>query len=193
MKRRYIITGANGHLGNTIIRMLQQEDAEIYGLILPGEQVQSHGGAHYITGDIRDMESLRPLFADGEDRELYVIHTAGIIDISEKGSPLLYDVNINGTKNMVSLCKEYGVRRMVYVSSVHAIPEGDSYGVITEADRFEANAVTGAYARTKASATQLVLDAGKEGLDVVVVHPSGIIGPYDRPGHRPEGSPGDNP
>lgn len=52
-----------------------------------------------------------------------VIHIAGSIDISEQISPTLYDVNVNGTKNMIALCKEYTMHRMINVSSVHAIPE----------------------------------------------------------------------
>ena len=184
MKKRMIVTGANGHLGNTIIRMLTNTDYEVVGLILPKEHCEDHDNIRYITGDVRDMDSLRPLFESAEERELYVIHTAGIIDISEKGSPLLYDVNINGTKNIIALCREYKVKRLLYTSSVHAIPEKENGAVITEADRFSPDVVTGAYAQTKAAATQAVLDAGKDGLDVVVVHPSGIIGPYDTSGNH---------
>ena len=105
-----------------------------------------------------------------------VIHTAGIVDISETVSPQLYDVNVNGTRNIVALCREYGIQRLVYVSSVHAIPEKDKTSVLTEVNHFSPGEVTGGYAKTKAEATQLVLDAASEGLDAVVVHPSGILG-----------------
>ena len=44
--------------------------------------------------------------------------------------------------------------------------------------------MTGGYAKTKAEATRAVLKAAEEGLDVVVVHPSGILGPYDRSGNH---------
>ena len=44
--------------------------------------------------------------------------------------------------------------------------------------------MTGGYAKTKAAATRIVLQAAKRGLDVVVVHPSGILGPYDRSGNH---------
>lgn len=44
--------------------------------------------------------------------------------------------------------------------------------------------MVGGYAKTKAEATQAVLDAAAEGLDAVVVHPSGILGPYDRSGNH---------
>lgn len=184
MQKRIIITGANGHLGSTIVRMLRGTDCEVFGLILPGEMCFNHDNIRYIRGDVRNQESLRPLFADAADRELWVIHTAGIIDISETGAPLIYDVNIGGTKNILSLCREYSVRRLLYVSSVHAIAEQNKDSVISETSCFSPDTVVGTYAKTKAAATKAVLDAGKDGLDVVVVHPSGIIGPNDPSGNH---------
>ena len=184
MKKRYIVTGAHGHLGGTIIRMLSKLDCEVYGLILPTEEGRDTGNVHYVRGDLRDPESMRPLFEDALQEQTYVIHTAGIIDISRNGSPLIYDVNIGGTKNIISLCREYKVARLLYTSSVHAIPEQAADAVIEETDRFSADSVVGVYAQTKAEATQAVLEAGKDGLDVVVVHPSGIIGPEDNSGNH---------
>ena len=184
MNRRYIVTGAHGHLGSTLIRMLEQTGDEIYGLILPTEQETDHGNVRYIRGDLRNPASMRPLFACAGDRELYVIHTAGIIDISKDGSPLIYDVNVGGTENVLKLCRENRVRRLVYTSSVHAIAEPEANAVIGESDRFSADSVVGVYAKTKAEATAAVLRAGREGLDVVVVHPSGIIGPNDNSGNH---------
>lgn len=180
MKNLYIVTGANGHLGSTLVRMLQRRGAEVRGLLLPQEQAASHSRVTYYHGDVREKESLRPLFEDTGDTRVTVIHTAGIIDISEHVSPLLYDVNVGGTRNMVELCEEYRVYRMVYVSSVHAIPEKDKNCVLHEVRHFSPNEVVGGYAKTKAEATQIVLDAADHGLNAVVVHPSGILGPYDR-------------
>lgn len=184
MKKVFIITGANGHLGNTLIRILKRWDVEIRGLILPEEPGTDTKKICYIKGDVRNRESLRPLFEHTNGREVYVIHTAGIVDIGEKVSPLLYDVNVNGTKNMIVLCKEYGVKRLVYVSSVHAIPEKDSISVVSEVKHFSPDRVTGGYAKTKAEATQAVLDAAGSGLDAVVVQPSGILGPFDKSGNH---------
>lgn len=127
---------------------------------------------------------MRPMFTDIENAEVLVIHTAGIVDISENVSPLLYDVNVGGTRNLIALCREYTVRRLVYVSSVHAIPETDKTAVLTEVKHFSPEQVVGGYAKTKAEATQLVLDAANEGLDAVVVHPSGILGPFDSSGNH---------
>lgn len=184
MKKLFIITGANGHLGGTIVRMLNGRPVQVRGLVFGDKKKQDTGSIHYYSGDVREPETLRPLFEGCEDMETIVIHTAGIIDISNHVSPELYDVNVNGTKNILALCREYLVKRLVYVSSVHAIPEQKRGNVTGEIRDFSPDAVVGGYAKTKAEATREVLRAAQEGLDAVVVHPSGILGPYDRSGNH---------
>lgn len=183
MKRTYIITGANGHLGNTILRTIDKTKNQVRGLILPGE-IPILAGVNYYYGDVTQPQTLRPLFENTSDSEVYVIHTAGIISIENNVSEKLRQVNVGGTKNIVDLCKEYRVKRLVYVSSVHAIPEGEKSDTLREISHFSPDEVIGGYAKTKAEATQIVLDGAKEGLDAVVVHPSGILGPYDNSGNH---------
>ena len=179
MKQLYLVTGAAGHLGSTLVRKLTARGNTVRGLILPNEQAIRNARVTYYKGDVRSRESLLPLFENTEDAEVIVIHAAGIVDISEHVSPALYDVNVNGTRNIIALCREKNVKRLVYVSSVHAIPEKEKLQVLEEVQNFSPEAVIGGYAKTKAEATQLVLEAVREGLDAVVVQPSGILGPYD--------------
>ena len=179
MEKTYLVTGACGHLGGTLLRLLERTGAQVRGLRLPSEQARDRAHVTYYPGDVRDRDSLRPLFRGLAGREVVVFHTAAIVDISGEVTPQMHDVNVNGTKNILALCREYGVKRLVYVSSVHAIPEKDGYAVLREVDRFSPQQVTGGYAKTKAEATQAVLDAAAQGLDAVVVHPSGILGPFD--------------
>lgn len=91
----------------------------------------------------------------------------------------VYDVNVNGTKNIVDLCEQNKIHKLVYVSSVHAIPEEPKGECILEVEDFNPEDVVGQYAKTKSEATAYVLAAGGRGLNVNVVHPSGISGPYD--------------
>lgn len=183
MTMRYIITGAAGHLGSTLIRILENRDCEVRGLLLPGEKAPGRKNTVYVHGDVRRQETLLPLFEGADPARTVVIHTAGIVDISGTVTPLLYDVNVNGTKTVAALCLQKGVR-LVHVSSVHAIPEKGTHGALQEVAAFSPDAVVGGYAKTKAEATQAVLDACREGLDAVVVHPSGILGPYDAEGNH---------
>jgi len=183
MKPIYLLTGANGHLGGTLARMLSRRGADVRGLILPGSDAPSLPGVIYYRGDVRDRASLERLAAWTTGRPLVTLHTAGLVDISEKGAPQLWEVNVDGTANVVDLCRAHGIR-LLYVSSVHAIPEKAHRQVMDEVTHFSPDLVRGAYAKSKAAATQLVLDAAAAGLDAVVVHPSGILGPYDESGNH---------
>ena len=181
-KTLYIVTGAAGHLGGTVVRLLHKRDLPVRGLLRPGE-TPPVAGLPYVYGDVRDAGSLRPLFEDAGADRIAVIHTAGIVGIADTPDPVMHDVNVNGTSTVAALCAEYGAR-MVYVSSVHAIPENGALRVLTETDAFSPEAVQGWYAKSKAEATRNVLAAVRErGLDAVVVHPSGIIGPYTEDNH----------
>ena len=180
MAKQYIITGGAGHLGSTILRLLRRTGAPVRALGLSGEpRNQASEQITYYTGDVRDPDSLRPLFEAGDPAETVVIHSAGIIDISGKLSPALRAVNVEGTRNLLELCQAYGVSRLVHVSSVHAIPELPEGDKIREISDFSPDKVNGAYAKSKAAATAAVLAAAEKGLNASVVHPSGIIGPGD--------------
>ncbi len=175
----YIITGAAGHLAEAIMQTLINTDCRIRGLILLRENGLAADNITYITGDVTKPETLDKLFENTDGSKVIVLHCAGIVTIQKKVSPEVYRVNVTGTRNIIAKCQQYGVHRLVYVSSVHALPEKNG-AMIYEISRFSPDAVSGAYAKTKAEATQAVLDAAKCGLDAVVVHPSGIIGPFDR-------------
>lgn len=180
MKTLYIVTGAYGHLGNVVVRLLAKRGEWVRGLALPGDPAVSlPDGVEVIRGDICCPASLHPLFETEEPCRRVVIHAAGIVSIASKYQQKVWDVNVGGTANLLAFCRQYGVEKMVYVSSVHAIPERPEGQVVVETDHFDPDLVEGLYAKTKAEATALVLEAAKDGLPAVVVQPSGIVGPWD--------------
>lgn len=172
----YIITEVTGHLGGVVARYLCKYGKKVTGLILPGEK-SPFPGISTVYGDITDKDSLRPLFASASKR--IVIHCAGQVSISSYDALSLWNINVIGTRNIVDLAVEYGVKKFIYVSSVHAIPELPDGTTITEATNFRSADVVGDYAKTKAAATEYVREAAENGFPACVVHPSGIIGPYD--------------
>lgn len=180
----YIITGAGGHLGSTIIRTLLRShaNADIRGLLLPDEPepFKESRSLKWFRGNVTDTATLIPLFKTRKPCRRIVIHTAGIIDITASDiTDHMFSVNVNGTKNMIQTALDYPVFRFIYVSSVHAIPEQPDQKAIAEITRFSPDKVVGGYAKTKALATNLVLESVSRGLPAIIVHPSGIIGPYD--------------
>ena len=179
MNRIYIVTGALGHLGNTSVHMLSEAGENVRCLAMPGDRCPSLDDLNVsiFRGDVCDLASLEDIFAVPEAYDVRVIHAAGIVSIASKFNQKVWDVNVGGTANIIQMCKKTGVQKLVYVSSVHALQEAS--GVMREASCFVPDSLVGLYAQTKAEAANLVIDAAREGLDASVVHPSGIIGPYD--------------
>ena len=179
--QRYLITGAAGHLGNTIVRMLVERGEAVRGLVLPDEkdEVYLPKGMEICHGNVLDAASLSNFFRNSAGDAHIVIHCAGIVSIASGRDHRVYDVNVRGTQNVLDRCLRAGVKKLVYVSSVHAIPEPEDGGVIREIADFDPRKVVGTYAKTKAEATAAVLACAREGLNASVVHPSGIFGPND--------------
>lgn len=175
----FLVTGAAGHLGYTIVSQLVSDGKKVRALVLPGDKLSAclPAEVEICYGDVLDPDSLDRFFSIQKDTAVFVIHCAGIVTTSLKYQPMVYKVNVKGTQNMVDAALKHHVTKFVYVSSVHAIPELPKGQVIKEVDRFDKNLVYGIYSQTKAEATQYVLDAAQAGLDVTVVHPSGICGP----------------
>lgn len=182
MKKFYIITGANGFLGNNLVRRLAGEkENEVRALVLPGEDTGSLAGLNckIYYGDITKKETLEEIFDIKEDGEIFVLHCAAVVYIKAKYNPRVYDVIVNGTKNIIDRVLEKNAR-LVYVSSVHAITEKPDNEVMTEITDFDPGKVEGQYAKNKAEAARCVLEAVKNrNLNACIVHPSGIIGPND--------------
>ena len=176
-KTLYLVTGAMGYLGNTIISKLAAQGKLIRGLALPNDNTISYTqpNVEIVHGDVRDKDSLTSFFSHNPDTELIVIHTAAIVSISSKVDKKVVDVNVNGTKNIVELCLRHKVKKLVHTSSVHAIPEKSHGETITEVSEFDPKSVHGLYAKTKAAASQIVLNAVKQGLNASIVHLNGTL------------------
>lgn len=172
-----VITGATGHLGNVLVRKLVNQDKKVRALILPGEDIASLEGLEVekVEGDVRVPDSLRRAFEGAE----IVYHCAGVISILPGQQKQLYQVNVLGTRNVVNMCIETGIKRLIYTSSIHAFSEPAPGIVFDESREFDPENVLGEYSKSKTLGTLEVLKGIEKGLDVVILCPSGIIGPYD--------------
>ena len=177
--RTYIVTGAGGHLGSTILRELVGDPVEIRALLYGDEKpAVKNARIQYFHGDVADKESLLPLFQNLNGEDTVVIHTAAVISIQKNISVRMFRTNVEGVQNIVDVCVKNHIRRLVHVSSVHAIPELPSGTIQREVNTYNPGLVVGGYAKTKAAGANIIVKSAHE-LDAVIVLPSGIIGPYD--------------
>lgn len=180
---KYLVTGATGFLGRAVAEELVRRKAQVHALVLHDDPCIHllPKEVHTVIGDVCDKGSLSDFFADADGRTC-VIHCAGIVSVASRPGPRLYQVNVGGTWRVLRQCMAHDVGKMVYVSSVHAIPEKPKGCIITEDCEFSPGLVDGDYAKSKAAATELVFDAAERGLNASIVLPSGIIGPGDLQG-----------
>jgi len=180
--RLYLVTGAAGNLGGSVAAKLVEQGKKVRGLVLDGDPAIARvpENVELFVGDVTDIESLEHFFMADSGTELVVIHCAAIVTLNPDFSQKVYDVNYVGTKNIINACVSHDIKKLVYVSSTGAIPELPRGESISEVRRFDPDAVTGYYDKTKAMASQAVLDAvDAYGLDASIVFPTGICGPDD--------------
>ena len=183
MYDKYLVTGATGFLGRAVAEELVRRKAQVHALVLHDDPYINllPKEVHTVIGDVCAENSLTDFFADADGRTC-VIHCAGIVSVASRPGSRLYQVNVGGTWRVLQQCMEHDVGKMVYVSSVHAIPEKPKGCIITEDCEFSPGLVDGDYAKSKATATELVFAAAERGLNASIVFPSGIIGPGDLQG-----------
>ncbi len=170
-----VITGGKGYVGFALVKELEARGEKMRLLLRTDSPYFDDIECEKFMGDISNPEQLEQAFAGAET----VYHIAGIVDISGTKDEKVWKVNFEGTKNVVSACKKCGVKTLVYCSSVDAIPVTECDEVLTEIKSFNPDLLEGAYAKSKACATQFVLDNAGDDLKVCVVHPSCCLGPYD--------------
>lgn len=172
-----LVTGASGHIGNTLVRELLAHGEKVRGLVLPGENRTSLDGLdiEIVEGNVLDPQSLDMAFMDVH----VVYHLAGIISIMSGKNERMWLVNVQGTRNVIEAAVQAGVKRMVHTSTIHAFKRPPDGVVMDESLPFDPHNPYGEYDRSKAAASIEVLNAVKQGLDAVIVCPTGVIGPYD--------------
>ncbi|MBN1629151.1 MAG: NAD-dependent epimerase/dehydratase family protein, partial [Thermoleophilia bacterium] len=161
-----VVTGATGHLGNALVRSLMAQGMTGVRAVtgLSGRNVSLCDlDVETVQADVLDYGSLLTAFRGAA----VVYHVAGVVSIEPRGLERLRPVNVEGTRNVLTACREAGVGRLVYASSVHALVEPPRGTPLDESCALDPDSVRGPYAKTKAEATQLVLAAAREGLDVV--------------------------
>jgi nucleoside-diphosphate-sugar epimerase len=105
-----------------------------------------------------------------------VVHSAAIVSFHRKDRAKMYQVNIEGTANVVNMALEAGIRRLVHISSIAALGRTSDGRTVNEEKKWEENKNNTHYARSKYKAELEVWRAMAEGLNAVILNPSTILG-----------------
>ncbi|MFA5303226.1 MAG: NAD-dependent epimerase/dehydratase family protein [Candidatus Nanoarchaeia archaeon] len=176
-KMKVLITGGAGRLGNVLARELLKKKYEVYVLSLPGSKNDSLNGlkVKIVEGNILDIKGLKKAFK-GMDQ---VYHLAAMISIVSYDREKVFKVNVQGTNNVITACIDCNIKRMIYVSTIHALDDSKKK-IIDETVGFNTLTHRGNYDQSKAQASVNILNAVKnKGLNAIIICPTGIIGPYD--------------
>lgn len=169
------ITGISGLVGGNLARGLMTGGYRVRGLIHHDQRAVEGLDVECIQGDVREIDSLRRVFS-GVD---VVYHLAAHISLETKDQAQTEAVNVLGTRNVVTACLECGVRRLVHLSSIHALHQDDFDQPFDETSPRALSAGHLPYDRSKAAGELEVRRGMEAGLNAIILNPTAIIGPYD--------------
>ena len=171
-----LVTGATGFIGSAVARELSKIGTKIRCLVRATSNLKNLDGlrVEIAIGDIRDSNSLQRALKGCDS----VYHLAAVYASWLPDPGLMYRVNEEGTRNVMSACQAAGIQKIVYCSSVAAL---GAHGKIPadESAQFNLNSTQDHYHISKYRAEQVALEFARSGLPVVIVNPSGPIGVRD--------------
>ena len=133
------------------------------------------GLIEWFDGDISDIFSLREALQDVS----HVYHCAAVVSFVPSERPQMLKINIEGTANLVNACLLENVKKLCHCSSISAVGRPDKGTWVDESLIWKTSRKNSYYSISKFGAEREVWRGSEEGLDVVIVNPSVIIGPGD--------------
>ncbi len=175
--KKALVTGAAGFIGSHVVQELLQDNVEVKALIMPGEDTKNLEGMDIETmeGNILDQDAVKAA-VKGVDT---IFHLAAIYAIWMKDWRNIYEVNIQGSRNVLWTALKAGVNRVVYTSSVAALGVKAGKTLSDEETLFNQYALGNHYVLTKYLSQQEALGFARNGLDLVVVNPCFPFGEND--------------
>ena len=132
------------------------------------------GPFEFVCGDALEPETLPPAMR-GID---VVFHAAGVVDYWNQGVEHMYQVNVEGTRNVMEAALKSGIDRVVHISSTATMGIHPDE-LVDETYTFNVKPEQFVYGHSKYLAEEIAYDYFKNGLPVVIVNPTTVIGPRD--------------
>lgn len=177
-----LITGATGFVGAHLLKELGSGSNRIRLLIRPGADLSfmtkinpgwaDNPAIETVEGDILDYYSLEDALENVET----VYHIAGFISFRPQDRLKLMEVNGKGTANIINAALHKGVKRFVYMSSIAALGRSAREEIYEESRTWKNDPLNSWYAISKYSGEREAWRGCEEGLEMVIVNPSIILG-----------------
>jgi len=171
------VTGSSGHLGTSVIPLLISSGYKVRLLKYEKDISSSGPDIVIVSGSLTDRVCLDRLVKNCS----VVIHCAARISLKSNNDSSVYDTNVNGTAAVLDASLANGVKRFIHLSSIHAYRQDRSDPPLTEESPYCSDSAA-LYDRSKRDAEKLVLSTASDLMEVIVMNPTGIIGPDD---HKP--------
>jgi dihydroflavonol-4-reductase len=185
-----LVTGGTGLVGSHLLYDLIRKGASVRALKRPGSSLAAVlrtfsyycsnpedlcARIDWVEGDICDIASVEDAL-EGVD---LVYHVAAVVSFNPRDREQMLRVNVEGTANMVNACLLKNVKKLCHVSSIATLGRNSTRDRVSEETHWKTSPENSWYAISKYGAEREVWRAAEEGLNVVVVNPSLIIGPGD--------------
>ncbi len=177
-----VVTGATGFLGRHVLDALLAGGHPVRALVRQPSPVLATLPVEQVLGDVEDPETLGPAFAGARA----LVHLAGMVSRSAARAPRMMRVHVDGTRHVLAAARAARVPRMILASSSGTTAVSTSADVIaTEASPHALELVKGwPYYLSKIYQERLAL--AEQGLEVVALLPSLLLGPGDTRGSSTE-------
>jgi dihydroflavonol-4-reductase len=172
-----LVTGGTGFLGSYIIKQLVEKGYPVRAIRRSSRlpfwiSKEIFDKVEWLDGDVLDVVALEEAM-EGVDT---VIHSAAVVSFVKRERSNMYQVNVEGTANVVNVMLEKNVRRLVHISSVAALGRTADGGHVNEEKKWEESKVNTHYGKSKYKAELNVWRGIGEGLEAVILNPSTILG-----------------
>lgn len=174
---KILVTGATGFVGHHVARALAAQGAQLRLLVRGSSNLKYLDGISGEThfGDLANPESIRPALI-GCDA---VMHVAADYRLWIPDPKAMYRANVDGTRALLAMAREAGVRRFVYTSSVATMGFRTDGLIVNEDTPVSLEMMVGHYKRSKFLAEQEAIKAAEAGQEVMILNPTTPIGSHD--------------
>jgi dihydroflavonol-4-reductase len=175
-----LVTGAGGFLGSHLARALARRGDELRVMARRRSNLAPLEGIDYdrCSGDVTDRRAVRRAM-EGVER---VFHVAGRTSLRASDREAVFDTNLRGARLVFEEALAAGVERVVHTSTVGAIGVAKPGGTADETTPFEIGGLGDAYVNSKHEAELEAFRLASQGLPVVIVNPTFVLGPDDPTG-----------